>query len=102
MIRFRRKFFFVLALVAMLSGRSATIIAQAPYTVEHLGQAEGLPSQKIRAVAQDQHGLMWFAAYGAGLIRFDGWNYTLYNTEPNSVPRLGNCGRQARAFVAGE
>ncbi|HZX69679.1 MAG TPA: two-component regulator propeller domain-containing protein [Rhodanobacter sp.] len=52
------------------------------------GVADGVPSGSIYAVAQDQHGLMWFGADG-GLVRFDGINFKVFRHvpgDPSSLP----------------
>jgi signal transduction histidine kinase/streptogramin lyase/ActR/RegA family two-component response regulator len=41
------------------------------------GVADGLPNGAIYAVAQDHHGIMWFATAG-GLLRYDGVSFKLY------------------------
>ncbi|HLP92716.1 MAG TPA: triple tyrosine motif-containing protein [Saprospiraceae bacterium] len=40
------------------------------------------------AVVQDMGGFMWMAAYGTGLIRYDGFRYRVFNQTQESSPRL--------------
>lgn len=60
------------------------------YTVEYLGLADGLPTLNINAVAQDSLGLIWFASFGTGLIRYDGSSFKVFDHSPESQLRLNN------------
>ena len=44
---------------------------------KQLSIAEGLPHSTINAIAQDNHGFMWFGTRN-GLCRFDGYNISLF------------------------
>ena len=48
---------------------------------------EGLPQNTVHAVLQTHDGYMWFATE-AGLVRFDGAQFTVFNKE--STPQLGS------------
>ena len=65
-----------------------TTYCQRTHIVEYLGFAEGLPSLNINGVAQDSQGLIWFAAFGTGLIRYDGSKFKIFNHSIESKPRL--------------
>jgi len=67
-----------------------TTYCQRTHIVEYLGFAEGLPSLNINGVAQDSQGLIWFAAFGTGLIRYDGSRFKIFNHSIESKPRLTN------------
>ncbi len=41
---------------------------------------EGLPSQGLRTIFQDSNGYIWLASY-EGLIRYDGFEFTLFNSQ---------------------
>lgn len=43
------------------------------------GVGEGLPSNEITDIIQDEHGYIWIGTYG-GLVRFDGVKFTIYNS----------------------
>ena len=48
-----------------------------------LNSQSGLPQNSIRAITQDQNGLMWFATED-GLARYDGQNIKAYRHDPNA------------------
>lgn len=62
--------------------------AQNRYAVEYIGRAEGLPSLNIIAVNQDFQGLIWFAAFATGMIRYDGNSFFVVSNLPESNPRI--------------
>ncbi len=41
---------------------------------------DGMPSDQINAIAETDDGYMWFGT-GAGLARFDGYKFTVFNNE---------------------
>lgn len=53
--------------------------AQPYYYFNTLGKTDGLSNNHIREIAQDGQGFVWIATE-AGLDRFDGKNFTTYNT----------------------
>lgn len=50
------------------------------YVVKQWNIKDGLPSQSLKSVVQDQQGYMWLGAQ-FGLSRFDGTTFTNYNTQ---------------------
>lgn len=68
----------------------STSFCQSPFVVAYLGVSDGLPSININGVAQDSQGLIWFSSLGAGLIRYDGSSYKVFNQSPESKPRLSS------------
>lgn len=46
--------------------------------MERIGLEEGLPTARINAVSQGPHGFYWLASEGAGLLRFDGYDFETY------------------------
>ncbi|MBQ4800914.1 diguanylate cyclase [Pseudoalteromonas sp. MMG006] len=65
----------VLMLCAMPSWASIT-----DYVVKQWNIKDGLPSQSLKSVVQDQQGYMWLGTQ-FGLSRFDGTTFTNYNTQ---------------------
>ena len=65
----------VLMLCAMPSWASIT-----DYVVKQWNIKDGLPSQSLKSVVQDQQGYMWVGTQ-FGLSRFDGTTFTNYNTQ---------------------
>ena len=58
------------------------------YVVKQWNIKDGLPSQSLKSVVQDQQGYMWLGTQ-FGLSRFDGYefkNYRHSNTDPYSLP----------------
>jgi len=49
---------------------------------EHLTIADGLPENSVRCMLQDHLGYMWFGTQN-GLVRYDGYNMKVYQTDPN-------------------
>ena len=50
------------------------------YVVKQWNIKDGLPSQSLKSVVQDQQGYMWLGTQ-FGLSRFDGNTFTNYNTQ---------------------
>ena len=46
-----------------------------------LGTQDGLPNSSISAIVQDSRGFLWFGTQ-AGLVRYDGYSFKLYENEP--------------------
>jgi len=46
-----------------------------------LNTRDGLPNSSISAIVQDAKGFLWLGTQ-AGLVRYDGYSYTLYENEP--------------------
>jgi signal transduction histidine kinase/ligand-binding sensor domain-containing protein len=55
-----------------------------PIEFDHISRKEGLPSNSVTAIVQDQYGTMWFGTQN-GLIRFDGYNYKFYTNSPTDT-----------------
>lgn len=54
----------------------------------HYGQADGVPSGTVYAIAQDRNGIMWFGS-DEGLVRYDGVDFKVFHhspDDPNSLP----------------
>ena len=63
--------------------------AQDNYRFRHLSTAEGLSQGSVISIAQDKHGLLWFATRD-GLNRYDGNQFTVYRTDPNDSTTISN------------
>jgi hypothetical protein len=64
------------------------VVAQTPYFI-HLNQNNGLPSNAVYDIIQDNKGFIWLAS-NDGLTRYDGFEYKSYkNEEQTSFP--GSC-----------
>jgi len=54
----------------------------------HYGQASGVPSGAVYAIAQDRNGIMWFGS-AEGLVRYDGVGFKVFShspANPDSLP----------------
>jgi signal transduction histidine kinase/ligand-binding sensor domain-containing protein len=65
-------------LLASLSGLGAQV-AEANYFQRLWNSDDGLPENSVTAVVQTHDGYLWLATY-AGLARFDGVHFTLFNS----------------------
>jgi ligand-binding sensor domain-containing protein/two-component sensor histidine kinase len=55
------------------------------YTRTVWTQAQGLPQDTIRAIAQTQDGYLWLGT-NEGLVRFDGYEFVTHTTDDGSLP----------------
>ncbi|MCS7012826.1 MAG: ATP-binding protein [Chloroherpetonaceae bacterium] len=62
---------------------------------EHLGVEQGLPSESIYAIFQDQVGYLWFGTAN-GLSKYDGYTFSNYSFNPN--PRHSLLGKGVRTL----
>lgn len=74
---------FVSCLLLCLQGNSQQILFR-NYTV-----ADGLSSNTVRAIRQDDQGFMWFGTKN-GVCRFDGYQFKLYQFKKDNPASLGN------------
>ena len=64
--------------------------AQSPdIKFEHIGIKEGLPEDQVKSIMQDVQGYIWIGTQN-GLVRYDGYNYKLYNLGSDQVNSLTN------------
>jgi ligand-binding sensor domain-containing protein len=87
--------FFSLSSVVSASGiDSSEIVANAidfesNVRFERLTVEDGLPHATVLSVLQDQQGFMWFATEN-GLVRYDGYNFTVYRHDINNPNSLSH------------
>jgi ligand-binding sensor domain-containing protein len=78
-----------LLLLLIINIITQTAFAQAPpLQFQHLTDAHGLSHNRVWAITQDKHGLIWIGSQD-GLNRFDGYKVDVYRTErgnKNSLP----------------
>src|ERR1700722_3560722 len=55
------------------------------YTRAAWTQAQGLPQDTIRAIAQTPDGYLWLGT-NEGLVRFDGYDFVTYTKADGSIP----------------
>jgi len=79
-----------LIFIALIFGFCAVTFAQNPY-IRHYTTLNGLPTNTIYQIYQDSQKFLWFAS-DAGIIKFDGINYTSYRKKDglssNDVVRI--------------
>ncbi len=57
------------------------------YTFKKIGLEQGMPSSRINDFVQDSRGFFWLASEGAGLVRYDGFEFkTIDLGQPNLKP----------------
>ena len=59
-----------------------TVNAQYHFSFSHYTSDNGLSQNSITAIIKDQKGYLWFGTRD-GLNKFDGYNFTLYNSKPD-------------------
>ena len=59
------------------------LVGQTLSQIEVLTTDEGLPFRDVASITQDNTGTMWFGTT-QGLIKYDGYSFTLYNSDPNN------------------
>jgi len=64
---------------------AATTWNQDAFHLREWGVAHGLPGNHVSAVAQDADGFLWLATM-AGLVRFDGVEFRVYNEREGNLP----------------
>ncbi|MFQ3547047.1 MAG: two-component regulator propeller domain-containing protein, partial [Termitinemataceae bacterium] len=67
-------------LVILLTFSCALGAADRPFFTTH-GTRDGLPNSSVSAIVQDSHGFLWLGTQ-AGLVRYDGYSFVLYENEP--------------------
>ncbi|MCB9360692.1 MAG: histidine kinase [Flavobacteriales bacterium] len=79
-------FFFTQSLfsqsTAFLSEKSIT--PTLPYSVQIWNTENGLPQNSINSITQTKDGYLWLATFD-GLVRFDGVNFTIFNSANTSL-----------------
>lgn len=73
--------FFLLAVGASLGAQSAFFTT--------IGTRDGLPNSSVSAIVQDSRGFLWFGTQG-GLVRYDGYTFTLFESEPFETNTLSH------------
>lgn len=68
-------FIFLLMMAGVLSGHSDKRLPE--LTFRHINTQNGLPSNRVRDIVQDNEGFMWFATDG-GVVRFDGTRHKIF------------------------
>lgn len=72
--------FLLECLCLLLTGRrvQARNVDTSRYHIEHYSNENGLPQNSVKAISKDEYGFIWLATE-AGLCRFDGQRFSLYN-----------------------
>ena len=65
--------------------------AMSQYVRDHWGAEQGFPPGPLYAITQTRDGYLWIGT-GAGLVRFDGWNFRLVHDPSGLVPNAGVVG----------
>ncbi|HVU57568.1 MAG TPA: two-component regulator propeller domain-containing protein, partial [Puia sp.] len=81
------RYLITLCCLAALAPRTSSNAQEIPHFIEKLTMTEGLSSNKINDLAQDNNGFLWIATPD-GLNRYDGTEVTQYfhHSRPNSIP----------------
>jgi len=60
------------------------------YRFENINAEDGFPGYRVTAIFQDSKGFMWFGSDQSGLIRYDGYSFTSFQTELNNPNSISN------------
>lgn len=55
------------------------------YSMNQFSDANGLPQNSVKAIAQDRNGFIWLTTEG-GLVRFDGQSFSIYDKAKLKMP----------------
>ncbi len=58
------------------------------YSFQKIGLEQGMPSTRINTMMQDSRGFFWLATEGAGLVRYDGFEFKTFTPENTKVRPL--------------
>lgn len=72
-----------------IGGQDNRNVSEARLEFERLTREDGLPSNAITVIFQDQQGMMWFGTQD-GLALYDGYTFKVYKNIPNAPRSL--CG----------
>ena len=75
----------LLIITLILSGLSL----RAQYDVHHYSVDDGLSQNTIMSITQDHDGYMWFGTWD-GLNKFDGYEFTVYKSNPDQLSLRNN------------
>ena len=76
-------------LVAQIGAATPSADTTRAIRFEHLSTEHGLPHDSIHAICQDRGGFMWFGTQ-EGLVRYDGYDLTLYDHDPSDPSTLAS------------
>lgn len=98
----------LVAAVVLAVAASAAVAVAPPLMFERVGDVEQVPEGVVTGLAQDGQGLVWIATT-AGLVRFDGYRFRLYQAnpkDPHSLPgnvvRVVHRARDGRIWIGTE
>ena len=78
---FKRTVFFILLTLTAIPLMQKGLLAQSPCRVIQYDEEDGVPSNHITQLLQDERGFMWFATWN-GLCRFDGYEFHTFKSQP--------------------
>lgn len=58
------------------------------YSFQKIGLEQGIPSSRVNDMLQDSRGFFWLATEGAGLVRYDGYEFKTYTPDNARVRPL--------------
>lgn len=61
-----------------------------PVSLKQISIDQGLPGVSLQCIFQDSKGLMWFGIESAGLCKFDGQDYIIYENLPEDSSSISN------------
>lgn len=76
-----------LSLAVAVTAASSAVAMAPPLMFERIGDVDQVPEGVVTGLAQDGQGLLWIATTG-GLVRYDGYRFRLYQTQPDDPASL--------------
>jgi hypothetical protein len=77
-------------LTVFLSFWLTAFLAQNNRELKNYSVANGLPENAIVAISQDEMGYLWYATENNGIVRFDGDDFNIYNTNSGLISNKVN------------
>lgn len=87
-IKTKKHIFWIGALTASLFYTLSVSAQQYPF--KKIGLEQGLPSARINDIIEDSRGFFWLATDGAGLVRYDGFEFVSFSDEEDPSSLLVN------------
>jgi signal transduction histidine kinase len=81
---FNRNLFLLSLVLLLIRPASYAGTDSVRYAVSHYSNENGLPQNSVKAIVPDEYGFIWLATE-AGLVRFDGRHFSLFNRHNTGI-----------------
>ena len=88
----------LLIILSILLSAATSLTAQPPHPYSdalfsYLTVENGMPNNFANDIYKDSRGFIWISTYGGGLLRYDGYDFKIFNTR-TAVPIKSNFAAQ--------